>query len=132
MCSKSRCIQCLGTYLTEKWFKKQRNKKAKRNHPLIHRTLIISVINKMVGNHIRASDVDRRITSLKNNWNRRIRIRKVTETRKRLKLVHIDQRKQIRFQKTVHLGHTWLYHKEFCMFFFIYNKQNAMKSPHGA
>ena len=36
-------------------------KKAIRNHPLIHGTLIISVINVMVGNKIRASDVDRRI-----------------------------------------------------------------------
>ena len=35
-----------------------------RNHPLIHRTLIIIVMNVTVGNQIRASDVDWRIISL--------------------------------------------------------------------
>ena len=36
-----------------------------RNHPSINATLIISVLNVMVGNQIRASDVDKRIISLK-------------------------------------------------------------------
>ena len=35
-----------------------------KNHPSIHATLIISVLNVMAGNQIRASDVDRRIISL--------------------------------------------------------------------
>ena len=39
-------------------------KKAIRNHPLIHATLIISETNVRVGNQIRASDVDQRIFSL--------------------------------------------------------------------
>ena len=34
-----------------------------RNHPLIHGTIIISVIKVAVGNQIRVSDVDQRIIS---------------------------------------------------------------------
>ena len=41
-------------------------KKAMRNHPLIHGTIIIGTMNATVGNQIRDSDVDRRIISLKN------------------------------------------------------------------
>ena len=39
-------------------------KKALRNQPLIHATLIISVMNITVRNQICVSDVDRRITLL--------------------------------------------------------------------
>ena len=39
------------------------SKRAIINHPSIHESLIISVMNVMVGNQIHASDVDRSIIS---------------------------------------------------------------------
>ena len=68
-------------------------RKATRKHLSIHATLIISVLNVMVGNPILASDVDRRIISLQIFQNQTIMIRKFTGTRKRLKPVHTDQLK---------------------------------------
>ena len=41
-----------------------KRKNSIRNHPFIHKTLIINVINVTVGNKIRASDVDQRINLL--------------------------------------------------------------------
>ena len=52
---------CVGLHPTENSLRNRESKKAIRNHPLIHETLIISVMNVMVGNQIHASDVDRRI-----------------------------------------------------------------------
>ena len=67
-----------------------KSKNAIIKHPLIHATLIISVMNATVVNQICASDVDRRIISLIifRNWT--LRIKKFTGTRKILKLVRID------------------------------------------
>ena len=69
------------------------SKKAIRNHPSIHTTLIISGMNATARNQIRASDVDRRIISLKLLRNQIPQIRKFTGTQKSLKLVRTDQRK---------------------------------------
>ena len=71
-------------------------KRSIRNHPLIHAILIIIVMNITVGNQIHASDVDWRIISSQIFRNRTLQIRKLTGTRKTLKLVHTDQRKQIK------------------------------------
>ena len=72
---------------------KSESEKAIINHPLIHRTLIISVMNAMVRNQLRASDVDWRIILLQVVQNRTLRIIKSTGTWKSLKLVYTDQRK---------------------------------------
>ena len=63
------------------------------NNPSIHTTLRISVLNVMVGNQIRASDVGRRIISLQIVQNWTLWIRKSTGKQKILKLVGIDQLK---------------------------------------
>ena len=69
----------------------------------IHTTLIISVMNVMVRNQIRASDVDWRITSFKFFRNETLWIRKLTWTLRCLKLVHTYEQKYIRRQKTVQM-----------------------------
>ena len=65
----------------------RKSKKAIRNHLLIHSALVIGVMNLIVGNQIRASNVDRGIILLKivRNWT--LRIINFTGTRKSLKLV---------------------------------------------
>ena len=67
--------------------------RAIRNHPSIHTTLIISIINVMVRNQICASDVDRRIISSRFFQNQTLRIRKLTGTPKILQLVRTDRGK---------------------------------------
>ena len=52
------------------------------NHPLIHTTLIISVMNVTIINQIRYSGVDRRIISLKIFQNRTLLIINFTGSRK--------------------------------------------------
>ena len=74
-----------------------------RNHPLIHATLIISVMNVTAGNQIRASDVDQRIILLKIFQKWTLWINKFTRAPKILKLVCTDQQKYIRNNKTVHM-----------------------------
>ena len=91
--SQSKRSHCGVSHPTEKLFKQQRKKKAIRNNYLIYSTLIISIINVMVGNQIRASDADRRIISLKISRNWTLWIRNFTGTCKRLKLVHTYGRK---------------------------------------
>ena len=80
-----------------------KSKKSIINHPLIHKTLITIVMNATVRNQIRASDVDRSIISsqIVQNWTPRIR--KLTGTRKILKLMRIDCRKYIRHRKEVQI-----------------------------
>ena len=65
----------------------RKSKKAIRNHLLIDGAIIISVMNIIVGNQIRASNVYRRIISLQivRNWT--LGMIKFTGTRKSLKLV---------------------------------------------
>ena len=67
--------------------------RAIRNHPSINATLIKSLLNITVGNHIRASDVDWRVTSLQIFRNQTLPIRKFTGTWKILKLVRTYQSK---------------------------------------
>ena len=67
-------------------------KKAMRNYPLIHATIIISVMNVIVRNQILALDVDQRIILSKSFQNQTPQIRKFTGTRKILKLMRTDQR----------------------------------------
>ena len=86
-----------------------------RNHPSIYTTLIISVLNVMVGKQIHASDVDQRIILSKNAQNRTLRIRKFTGIWEGLKLVVTYQQKYIRYGKTVqikssHIRYTRLWH----------------------
>ena len=63
------------------------------NNPLIQTTIIISIMDIIVRNQIRASDVDQRIISLQifRYWT--LWIRKFTVTQKIQKLVHTDRRK---------------------------------------
>ena len=63
------------------------------NHPSIHVTLIISVLNITVGSQICALDVDRRISSSQIFLKRTLRIRNFTGTRKSLKLMRTDRKK---------------------------------------
>ena len=58
------------------------------NHPSIHVTLIISVMNVMAGDQICASDVDWRIISLHIFQNQKLQIINFTGTYKSIKLVH--------------------------------------------
>ena len=73
--------------------------RAIRNHPSINATLIISVLNVMVGNQIRASDVDWRIISLQIFQNQTLQIRNFTGTHKSLKLLRTYQLKWIKIWK---------------------------------
>ena len=57
------------------------------NHPSIHTTLIISVLNVMFGNKICTLDVDRRIISLQIVQNRTLWVRRLTGEWKSLKLM---------------------------------------------
>ena len=63
------------------------------NHPSIHVTIIIRVMNIMVGNQIRASDVYQRIILSQIFRNRELWIRNFTETKKSLKLVCADRKR---------------------------------------
>ena len=63
------------------------------NYPLIQSTLIISVMNVMVGNQIRASYVDQKIILLIIFRNWALWIRKFTIIHKSLKLVRTDNNK---------------------------------------
>ena len=54
--------------------------KAIRNHPLIHTTIIIIIMNITIGNQIRASDVDQRIISMQIVRNRTLWIKEITGT----------------------------------------------------
>ena len=74
-------------------------KKAIRNHPLIHAIIIIYAMNLTVRNQINASDVDRRMISSQNLWNRAPWIREFTGKQKSLKLLRIYQQKYIRRRK---------------------------------
>ena len=94
---------------------KIKKERAIRNHPLIHRNIIISVMNVTYGNQIRASDVDWSITPLQIFLNWTLCIRKFTGTQKILKLIRTDIIKYIRHQKTVqmkasHRRYTRLWH----------------------
>ena len=59
-----------------KYLSNREIKRAIRNFSSIHTTIIISLMNVTIENQIRASDVDRRIISLKivQNWTLWIRI----------------------------------------------------------
>ena len=95
--AQSRCSHC-GRLLTNR----ERIREI-RYLPSINATLIIILPNVTVGNHIRASDVDWRVTSLQIFQNQTLLIRKFTGTWKILKLVRTDQRKQIRHWTTVYI-----------------------------
>ena len=67
-------------------------KRAPINHPSIHKTLIISVMDITVGNQIRASDVDQRIISLQIFRYQTLQIRKFTGARKAyISCIHINK-----------------------------------------
>ena len=72
-------------------FSKQNDrKKAIRNYPSIHTTLIISLINVTVRNQIPDSDVNRRIILLQIFRNRKLRMINFTGRWKCLKLARTD------------------------------------------
>ena len=102
MCSHNGC-----PHPPEKFFKKKWNKKAIRNHPLIHVNLIISAMNVKIENQILVSDANYRIISLQIFRNQKLQINNLTGTRKSLKVVRIDQIKYIRCRETMQMkwGH---------------------------
>ena len=71
----------------------RKSKKDIRNHPLIHVTRIIIVMNITVRNQIRASNVDWWIISLYIFRNRKLWIRNFTVTQKILQLMRIYRQK---------------------------------------
>ena len=58
---QSRCSHCGGSHKTDLFLIKRERKKAIINHPSIHGTEIIIIMNVRSGNQIRTSDVDRMI-----------------------------------------------------------------------
>ena len=63
-------------------------KQAIRNHPLIHATRTIIVLNVTIGTQIHALDVYQRIIPLQIVKNQTLQIKTFTGTQKILKLVH--------------------------------------------
>ena len=64
--SQSWCIHCVGSHPNKNDLRNIERINEIINHPSIHATLIISILNFIVGNKIRASDVDWRMTSFAN------------------------------------------------------------------
>ena len=103
----------------------RKRQKSIRNHPLILVSLIISVINIMVGNKIFASDVDCRIILSLIVQNHTLRIRKFTGTYKILKLFHTDQKNRWNIGKQ----YRWKHVTEYIRFYGTYVYASVWNPP---
>ena len=101
---QSRCSHYEVSHRNEKFYEQQKKVKVYKISPLNSQILITSIMKVTTGNQIRASDVDQRIISLQFVFKLDTSEKKITGTRKilkLLKLVHIYQQKYISHRKTV-------------------------------